>query len=80
MEDKRKEAEKSLDDFQNKVLEITTSAINEKQKEINLWRNRALKLARKFQACLDCGEQGDYIISSLQCRNCELKIEQEYGE
>ena len=43
---------KEIEQLHAKTLQNTIDLLNQKQ----LWRIRAERLARKHQACLDCGE------------------------
>lgn len=57
MKETERKIEKSFEDFENRVLETTISAINDKQVEVNYWKEKAQKLADKFKVCLEHGEQ-----------------------
>ena len=43
---------KEIEQLQAKTLQNTIDLLNQKQ----LWKIRAQRLANKYQACLDCGE------------------------
>lgn len=59
--------EKSFNDFQNKVLETSIQLVNNAQS----WKVKAIKLSKKFKACLDCGSQKDYVLETMTCKNCQ---------
>ena len=75
----QQEIEESLNDYQNKVLEKTLSVINDKQLEVNLWRNRTQMLAAKFEACSECGSQKDWIPEMMTCKQCRKEHNKYHG-
>ena len=66
---------KEIEQLQAKTLQNTIDLLNQKQ----LWKLRAQRLANKYQACLDCGENAKsnpnlvWIAEIMLCNKCQQK-------
>jgi len=66
---------KEIEQLQAKTLQNTIDLLNEKK----LWKLRAQRLANKYQACLDCGENAKlnpnlvWIAEIMRCSECQQK-------
>lgn len=63
----------AFDNFNEQTLKIITEALNEKDQMIKWWKTKAKTLANKYQACLYCQSNQNFIPELLTCQACQQK-------